>query len=99
MEWFTSVSNFAGTHVLSSWKRFGKLVDAPKGVDDSYISNFQRANLTFLYQRVYDPRLKQIVYLTPPRDADKHIINMETDFIGPFIEPHVARGQSRFSIA
>ena len=44
-------SYWNGTHCLTSWKRFGKLVDAPKGgVSDEYIDGFTRANLIFLHQ-------------------------------------------------
>jgi exonuclease-1 len=45
------VSYWNGTHCLTSWKRFGKLVDAPKcGVSDEYVAGFARADLTFLHQ-------------------------------------------------
>ncbi|KAJ5161097.1 XPG/RAD2 endonuclease [Penicillium capsulatum] len=58
-------------------------------VPADYLANFQQAELTFLYQRVFCPNSKKLVTLTPPTDD----INLEgMPYIGANIDPQLAAG-------
>ncbi|KAJ1962211.1 hypothetical protein GGI12_002782 [Dipsacomyces acuminosporus] len=59
-------------------------------VPDGYEDEANRANLTFLYQRVYDPRSKEVVHVTPLR-SDSPLLE-QMPFIGELLEPQVSRG-------
>lgn len=57
-------------------------------VPPTYLKEFQQAELTFLYQRVYCPDAKQQVFLTPlPEGVDAD----DMPFIGAAVEPVTAR--------
>ncbi|CAG8795112.1 25311_t:CDS:2, partial [Gigaspora rosea] len=57
------------------------LMDGKMEVPPDYSYNFRRAELAFLYQRVFDIETKCLVTLNPiPEDLD---INPDTNFIGP----------------
>jgi 5'-3' exonuclease len=57
------------------------------GLPDNYREQFRRSDLTFLHQRVFDPRTRRIVTLTPlPDELDA----AELDFIGPPIDVELA---------
>ncbi|KAM7207981.1 hypothetical protein V8F20_001775 [Naviculisporaceae sp. PSN 640] len=57
-------------------------------VPENYLADFQQANLTFLYQRVFCPVKQDIAYLTEP-DASVDIANMP--FIGEQLDTVLAR--------
>ncbi|RKF55928.1 Exonuclease 1 [Golovinomyces cichoracearum] len=66
--------------------------DAKFCVPLGYLESFHKAELTFLYQRVYCPRKKALVLHTePPKSLD--IENMP--FIGAFVEPIIAQGVAK----
>lgn len=58
-------------------------------VPADYLANFQQAELTFLYQRVFCPTAKKLVTLTDPEDGIKL---EEMPFIGADVDPKVAAG-------
>ncbi|OKO97274.1 Exodeoxyribonuclease 1 [Penicillium subrubescens] len=58
-------------------------------VPADYLANFQQAELTFLYQRVFCPNVKKLVTLTAPEDG----INLdELPFIGADVAAEIAAG-------
>ncbi|KAI8594072.1 PIN domain-like protein [Geranomyces variabilis] len=75
--------------VMRNWK-WGRAVNAPK-CPNGYAEMFRMAELTFLHQRVYDPRTEQLVHLTPlPADLLEQAPIME--FLGPDVPPEQAKG-------
>ncbi|KAL1925794.1 uncharacterized protein VTP21DRAFT_677 [Calcarisporiella thermophila] len=57
-------------------------------IPPDYEQGFQRAELTFLYQRVYDPETAALSTLNPvPEDLDISMM----EFLGPFLEPSIAK--------
>ncbi|KAJ1674816.1 Rad2 nuclease, partial [Spiromyces aspiralis] len=54
-----------------------------------YYEGFQRADLTFLYQRVYDPINKQLATVSPLPEG-MNADNMP--YVGRYLEPKIARG-------
>ncbi|CAG8473165.1 3693_t:CDS:10 [Diversispora eburnea] len=71
--------------VLTLLVNNGKTVVPP-----DYLNNFKRAELVFLYQRVFDLDTRSIVTLNPiPEELD---ITTDNDYIGPEIEPIIAIG-------
>lgn len=58
-------------------------------VPADYLSNFQQAELTFLYQRVFCPNTKKLVTLTTPEDNVKL---EEMPYIGADVDPQLAAG-------
>ncbi|TPX60480.1 hypothetical protein SpCBS45565_g07490 [Spizellomyces sp. 'palustris'] len=75
--------------LIKGW-RWGRAVNAPKCPGD-YLERFRLAELTFLHQRVYDPRSGAIVHLNPlPTDLqlDTQLIR----FLGPDLPPDIAKG-------
>ncbi|CAG8635417.1 15500_t:CDS:2, partial [Racocetra fulgida] len=70
-----------GIGLKSAYKYVRKFKTAEK-VPPDYSYNFKRAELAFLYQRVFDIEKKCLVTLNPiPEDLD---INLDTNFIGPY---------------
>ncbi|KAM0269643.1 hypothetical protein ACHAQH_009686 [Verticillium albo-atrum] len=63
--------------------------EAKHRVSEDYLANFTKAELTFLYQRVYCPKKKELVFLTEP-EGGQGVEDMP--FIGAFVEPIIARG-------
>ncbi|KAJ2064538.1 hypothetical protein GGI17_000865 [Coemansia sp. S146] len=59
-------------------------------VPEEYETEVERAELTFKYQRVYDPRAKCLAFVTPLDDTAPSVEDMP--FIGVQLEPHVAHG-------
>ncbi|KAJ2427611.1 hypothetical protein GGF41_001628 [Coemansia sp. RSA 2531] len=59
-------------------------------VPEEYEVEVERAELTFRYQRVYDPRSKSLAFVSPLDDSAPSIDDMP--FIGVQLEPHVAHG-------
>lgn len=57
-------------------------------IPDNYLADFKQAELTFLYQRVFCPKLQDIVHLTE-LDASVDIASMP--FIGPPVDTALAR--------
>ncbi|PLB52763.1 hypothetical protein P170DRAFT_507506 [Aspergillus steynii IBT 23096] len=58
-------------------------------VPADYLQNFKQAELTFLYQRVFCPKARKLVTLTPP-EGDVKL--EELTFIGGDVEPDTAVG-------
>lgn len=75
-------SHWTGYKVIKYWSMSGSLAGAPD-VPIDYYEKFRIADLTFLYQRVYDPRTKKIVYLSDDASAIKDYDLSKEDFIGP----------------
>ena len=66
--------------MIKSWKAWGSIVKAPK-LPENYLERFIQADMTFLHQRVYDPRLGRLVTLTPlPHDIQE---TQCLDHLGP----------------
>ncbi|KAJ1958272.1 Rad2 nuclease, partial [Dispira parvispora] len=62
-------------------------------VPADYEINFQRADFTFLYQRVYDPREQVLTTLHPlPEHLETASEDGSLAFIGALLAPEVARG-------
>jgi exonuclease-1 len=59
-----------------------------KRVSENYLTQFYQAELTFLHQWVFCPTKQEIVHLT---ELDGTRTAEEMPFIGPYIEPEVAR--------
>lgn len=57
-------------------------------ISENYLTEFFRAELTFLHQRVYCPKKKELVLLT---EADPQQGVEDMPFIGAFLEPELAR--------
>ncbi|KAI1207573.1 uncharacterized protein F4807DRAFT_171450 [Annulohypoxylon truncatum] len=63
--------------------------DGKYRVPPGYLEMFRQAEQTFLYQWVFCPKANELVHFSDPGpDIKAH----ELPFIGPFIEPEVARG-------
>ncbi|KAJ2547743.1 Rad2 nuclease, partial [Coemansia sp. RSA 1933] len=58
------------------------------GVPDGYEDDAVRADLTFLYQRVYDPYSKTMAHVTQPSGSDAPDVNA-MPFIGSLLEPDI----------
>lgn len=58
-------------------------------VPADYLANFQQAELTFLYQRVFCPTAKKLVTLNPPEEKVKL---EEMPYIGADVDPQLAAG-------
>lgn len=57
-----------------------------------YLENFKQAELTFLYQRVFCPKVGKLVTLTPPADD----VNLdELPYIGSDVDGEIAVGVAR----
>lgn len=53
-------------------------------VPKDYEEEFVRADMTFLYPRVYDPTTKSMVHLNPVPEELQELVETETyDFLGP----------------
>ncbi|KAF9953216.1 Rad2 nuclease [Mortierella alpina] len=62
-------------------------------IQSDYEEAFRRADLTFLYARVYDPVTKSMVHLNPiPDELEDLVQTEEYDFLGPVIEQSVLQG-------
>jgi exonuclease-1 len=58
-------------------------------VPANYLDDFKQAELTFLYQRVFCPKVEKLVTLTPLDDS----VNVEEmSFIGDDVDPEIALG-------
>ncbi|KAF9113701.1 Rad2 nuclease [Mortierella sp. AM989] len=62
-------------------------------IQADYEEAFHKADLTFLYARVYDPVSKSMVHLNPvPEDLEELVQTEEYDFLGPILEKCVIQG-------
>ncbi|KAF9570208.1 Rad2 nuclease [Mortierella alpina] len=62
-------------------------------IQSDYEEAFRRADLTFLYARVYDPVTRSMVHLnTIPDELEELVQTEEYDFLGPVIEQSVLQG-------
>ncbi|KAI6659969.1 Exonuclease 1 [Oopsacas minuta] len=69
--------------------------EKPTSVADDYEDNFRRADMTFLYQTVYDPRTESQVPLTPfPPEVEVETIT----FVGVQATPTKVKGLARGNI-
>ena len=58
-----------------------------------YVKLFQQAELTFSYQRVFDPRTSKLVFLNEPDENSTFGYDLETcEFLGPKLDDEVATG-------
>ncbi|KAK8050154.1 exo1 protein [Apiospora phragmitis] len=62
--------------------------DGKYRIPPDYLQLFHQAELTFLYQRVYCPKAKALVFFTPP---SSDIDTSAMPFIGGPVEPEMAR--------
>jgi exonuclease 1 len=60
-------------------------------IPQNYLENFNKAELTFLHQRVYDPVERELVMLTPFEGTEPE----NFDFIGKHVPSEIARGVAR----
>ncbi|KAJ2851296.1 Rad2 nuclease [Coemansia brasiliensis] len=58
-------------------------------IPDGYEEAVVRADLTFLYQRVYDPRIKSLVHVTPLASGAPKLEDMP--FIGEMLDAQIAQ--------
>ncbi|KAF9997284.1 Rad2 nuclease [Modicella reniformis] len=59
-------------------------------IQADYEDAFRKADLTFLYARVYDPISKSMVHLNSvPEELEDLVQTEEYDFLGPVLEEHV----------
>ncbi|KAF9988781.1 Rad2 nuclease [Mortierella antarctica] len=62
-------------------------------IQSDYEEAFRRADLTFLYARVYDPVTRSMVHLNSiPDELEELVQTEEYDFLGPVIEQSVLQG-------
>ncbi|KAF8981340.1 Rad2 nuclease [Entomortierella lignicola] len=62
-------------------------------IPTDYEEAFHKADLTFLYARVYDPVSKSLVHLnTVPEELEELVQTEEYDFLGPVLEARVIQG-------
>ncbi|KAI9370140.1 hypothetical protein BJX61DRAFT_516453 [Aspergillus egyptiacus] len=61
-------------------------------IPPNYLQDFKQAELTFLYQRVFCPKVGKLVTLTPPEDDVKL---EELTFIGDDMDSEIATGVAR----
>lgn len=66
--------------------------DGKFSVPKNYLEAYQRAELTFLHQRVFCPREMRLVYHTEP---EQEIDDAILPFLGAFVEPEIAQGVAR----
>lgn len=77
--------------LLKRYKTVEKVVkmiqlEGKKSVPKDYLNSFRRAEKVFLHQRVFDPQLKELVYLAPP--SGDFYLNGEVEmYIGRFASP------------
>ncbi|KAJ3381695.1 hypothetical protein HDU84_004894 [Entophlyctis sp. JEL0112] len=76
---------------LRMWKTLGRTMNAPPWRKD-YDLDFQEAEFTFLYQRVYDPDKKYLVHLNTPSGMSTSDLKDMARFLGPEISPEKAEG-------
>ena len=57
-------------------------------VPSNYAESFERAENTFLHQRVFCPEQQMLVYLNPPSSAAEF---ENVAYVGPYVEPGIAR--------
>ncbi len=69
-----------GYNVIKKWQMLGKLINAPEVTSD-YEAKFRLADLTFKYQRVFDPISKEVVTLNEIKPNEK--FPESSDFLGP----------------
>ncbi|KAJ3026352.1 UNVERIFIED_CONTAM: Rad2 nuclease [Siphonaria sp. JEL0065] len=88
---FDSMNNTTSAErLLKMWRNFGHSMKAPP-FRENYDTDFKQAELTFLYQRVYDPDLRKLVHLNNPAEESENVAEM-SGFLGPNLEPAVAEG-------
>ncbi|KAG0341975.1 Rad2 nuclease [Podila humilis] len=82
--------------LLRKLKTFDKVIrhvrmeNTSMKVSINYEESFRRADLTFLYARVYDPITKDMVHLSPvPEELQEFVDTDEYNFLGPRLEQSV----------
>ncbi|KAJ3074092.1 hypothetical protein HDU98_012120 [Podochytrium sp. JEL0797] len=77
--------------LLDQWKKYGHVIKAPPW-RENYELEFQEAEWTFQYQRVYDPTKKQLVHLNTPSEDLVGQMDEMSRFLGRNLEPAIAEG-------
>ncbi|KAG0092379.1 Rad2 nuclease [Podila epicladia] len=73
--------------------RYVRMENTSMKVRADYEESFRRADLTFLYARVYDPKTKCMVHLNPvPDELQDFVDTDEYNFLGPFLDQHTVQG-------
>ncbi|KAF9188911.1 Rad2 nuclease [Haplosporangium sp. Z 767] len=79
--------------LLRRFKSFDKVVkylrmeNSNMRIQSDYEDAFRKADLTFLYARVFDPISKTMAHLNPvPEDLEEFFKTEEYDFLGPILE-------------
>lgn len=66
--------------------RYVRMENTTMKVQADYEESFRRADLTFLYARVYDPTTKSMVHLNPvPDELQPFVDTDEYNFLGPYV--------------
>ncbi|KAG0043997.1 Rad2 nuclease [Gryganskiella cystojenkinii] len=73
--------------------RYVRMENPGMKVQSNYEEDFHRADLTFLYARVYDPTTKSMVHLNDvPEELQELVQTDEYDFLGPSLDQEVLTG-------
>ncbi|KAI8818712.1 uncharacterized protein EV422DRAFT_536597 [Fimicolochytrium jonesii] len=86
---YTLLRHKSAEEVMKLWK-WGRAANAPKR-PDGYEELFRMAELTFMHQRVYDPKTEELVHLKP-LPSDLRDCSEAMTFLGPHVPPHLAKG-------
>ncbi|KAF9157572.1 Rad2 nuclease [Actinomortierella ambigua] len=85
--------------MLRRHKTYGRVIkdvrmeNTSTRVPINYEQQFEQADMTFLYARVYDMDQKCLVHLSEvPDDLKDLLATSEYDFLGPLLSPEVAHG-------
>ncbi|KAJ3228373.1 Rad2 nuclease [Clydaea vesicula] len=79
----------SGVKLIQSWIKFGKWMDAPY-VRKDYLQDFEKAELTFKHQRVYNPVEKTLTFLNDPKISVTEYDIQNENFIGELISNNIA---------
>ncbi|KAF9394944.1 Rad2 nuclease [Podila verticillata] len=73
--------------------RYVRMENTSMKVQADYEESFRRADLTFLYARVYDPTTKSMVHLNPVPDELQAVVDTdEYNFLGPLLNQQTVHG-------
>ncbi|KAF9313542.1 Rad2 nuclease [Podila horticola] len=73
--------------------RYVRMESTSMKVQADYEESFRRADLTFLYARVYDPNTKCMVHLNPvPDELQAFVDTDEYNFLGPLLDQQTVHG-------
>lgn len=94
------ITNINGIGIKKSYQLFNKYrtydrvirklrFDGKSNIPYNYDELYQRAELTYLHQRIYNCDTKQLDYLTPINDDVLHQLGNNTEFLGPMKPPDI----------